>query len=686
VSRRIQLWGVGLLLSFGLLMSPGTGMAGTSVADPAQAGLPLSEVVLYSSGVGYFQRDGVVEGRQEIELRFKTEQINDLLKSLVVQDLDGGQARAVTYDSRDPVAKTLKTFAVDVTANLGLTQLLERIRGEAVEVAAPGALRGVILGVERKREKVSDKEAVEVEYLSLVTTDGVRAIPLSQIQRIRIENTRLSEELQQALQVLASGRDTQRKAVRFEFDGAGRRRVRVGYIAETPVWKTSYRLALTEGKPAFLQGWAIVENTGDEDWKNVKLALVSGRPISFTMDLYEPLYLKRPVVVSELYESLRPQVYDQGMGAAAEEVKTKAMRESVAPMMEMAPPAAARAPRPAPAAPPALALQEGVRSVAETREAGELFEYRVREALTLPRHKSAMLPIVNGDIGGEKLSIYNERVHAKHPLNGFRLKNTTGLHLLQGPITVFDGGTYAGDARIENLPPAQERLISYALDLKAEVDPKAEPGSEELVTASLRKGVLLVTRKAVQEKVYTVASRDTKPKIVLVEHPRRAEWALTAPSAPAEQTRDAYRFAVSVAAGATASLNVREERRIQESVRIADSGPDVIGIYLQAKQVSPKVKEALQKIVAMRNQVEQTVTKRSRLEQRSKEIAEEQKRIRENMARLAQNSELYVRYVGLLGQQETELDQLRVETEIQRGTEARQRRELQDYLLTLDIS
>jgi hypothetical protein len=665
-------------------------MAASPAADPPQAALPLSEIVLYSSGVGYFQRDGVVDGRQELELRFKTDQINDLLKSLVVQDFDGGQARAVTYDSRDPVAKTLKTFAIDVTANLGLTKLLERIRGETVEVAAPGVLRGVILGVEQKEEKVGERDVVEVEYLTLVTPDGVRSIPLNQVQRIRLENPRLNEELQQALQVLASGRDTQRKAVRFEFDGAGRRRVRVAYIAETPVWKTSYRLALAEGKPAFLQGWAIVENTGDEDWSNVRLALVSGRPISFSMDLYEPLYAKRPVVVSELYQSLRPQVYDQAMGEAAAEAKVA--RESVAPQAAPAP-AAAMGPRmaegavarPAPPAPPTLALQQGVSSAAETREAGELFEYRVRETITLPRHKSAMLPIVNGDIGGEKLSIYNERVHVKHPLNGFRLKNSTALHLLQGPITVFDGGTYAGDARIDSLPPGQERLISYALDLKVEVDPQAKPGAEELVAASFRKGVLLVTRKAIQEKVYTVASRDGKPKVVLIEHPRRAEWALVAPSTAAEQTRDAYRFAIRVAAGATTALPVREERRLQESVRIADSGPDVIGIYLRATQISPKVKEALQKIIAMRDKVEQTAAQRSRLEQRSKDIAEEQRRIRENMARLPQNSELYARYVTRLGQQETELDRLWVETETQRDIETRQRRELQEFLLGLEI-
>lgn len=646
--------------------------------------LPLSEIVLYSSGVGYFQRDGTIDGHGEVELRFKADDINDLLKSLVVQDFDGGQVTAVTYDSRDPITKTLRGFAVDLTTNPGLGQLLGQIRGERVEVTTPNPVRGVIVGVEKKREKVGDREVAEVEYLNLFTLEGLRSIPLNQVQHIQIANERVRAELQQALDVLASSHDLQKKTVRFEFDGKGRRRVQVAYIVETPVWKTSYRLALSEAKPSFLQGWAIVENTTDEDWENVKLSLISGRPISFRMDLYEPLYAKRPLVVSELYESLRPQVYDQSVMEAREKPREEDRAQAPAPLMAMKRTMPSASPPP-PSRPAEIELQEGVTSAAQAIEAGELFQYRITTPASLARQKSALLPIVNEEIDGAKLSIYNERVHAKHPLNGFRLKNSTGLHLMQGPITVFDGGIYAGDARIDDLAPGQERIISYALDLKTEVVPQASPEVEEVVAASLRKGTLLVTRKSIEEKTYLVSNRDEKQKLVLIEHPLRPDWRLIEPGEPPERTRDLYRFKVPVESGGGATLRVREERQLQQTVRLIDSGPDVIGYYMQAKQVSPKVREALQKVIALRDLLDQTSAQRGRLEQRIKEITQEQARIRENMARLAQNSELYARYVTKLDQQETEIEGLRREIERLKSTEDKQRRELNDYLLGLDL-
>jgi hypothetical protein len=687
MKRPIRIFGALLLLAIGLAAraeSP-TGALGAKAAP--QTLLPLSEVVLYSSGVGYFQRDGSIDGRGEVELRFKVDDINDLLKSMVVQDLDGGQVSGVTYDSRDPITKTLKSFAVDLTSNPGLGQLLEQIRGERIEVAAPNPVRGVVVGVEKKREKVGDKDVVEVEYLNLLTADGLRSMPLGQVQRIQIANERLSAELRQALDVLAASHDMQKKTVRLEFDGTGRRRVRVGYIAEAPVWKTSYRLSLFETNRPFLQGWAIVENTTDEDWEEVKLSLISGRPISFKMDLYEPLYVKRPLVVSELYESLRPQVYEQAMGEAPEKPREpeEAMRAlGAAPRMQ------AKRAMPSPTPPPAprpmeVEFQQGVTSTAMAAGAGELFQYSISTPISLARHKSAMLPIVSEEIDGTKLSIYNERVNAKHPLNGVRLKNSTVLHLLQGPITVFDGGIYAGDARTEDLPPGQERLISYALDLKIEVEPQALPSQQGVIAASLKKGTLMVTRKAIEEKTYQVNNRDQKQKVVLIEHPFRPDWRLIEPSDPGERTREAYRFKVAVDAGGKARLHVREEKQTQQTVRLIESGSDTIGIYIQANQVGPKVKEALQKVIAFRDRLDQTVAQRGRVEQRIKEITEEQARLRENMARLAQNSELYSRYVSKLDQQETEIEKLRKEMDALKATEDRQKRELNDYLMGLDL-
>jgi hypothetical protein len=674
-----------LLLSLSLLcLAAAPGMAGEAAPGPIPGGassaeLPLTEVVLYTSGVGYFQRDGMVDGRAQAELSFRAEQINDLLKSLVARDLDGGQVGVVTYDSRDPVTKTLKSFAVDLTDNLSQAQLLGRLRGEAVEVAAPGPTRGTILGVETRKETSDGKTVREVGVLTLLAADGIRSIPLEQIQRIQVLDPRLDRELALALETLAAGRDTQKKGVRLDFSGQGRRRVRIGYIAEAPVWKSSYRLAVTEADKPFLQGWAIVENTTDEDWKDVRLSLVSGRPVSFTMNLYEPVYIKRPSVALELQQGLRPELHEQAIPQPAEASVARSAKAREA-LGAMAPAPAAPALR----APSAVRLDEGVVPAAQGRESGELFQFTVTTPVSLARHKSAMLPLLGQEIQGSKLALFNERVHGKHPMNGIRLKNSTPLQLLQGPITVFDGGIYAGDARLGDLGPGQDRLITYALDLKTEVEVARQPEQELVVSGSLKKGLFEVSRKYVQERSYTVVNRDAKRRVVVVEHPTRDDWRLAEPATPSERTRDAYRFELPVEPGASRALRVREERQARETVSLANL--DVISFYLQAKEIDPRIKDALRKVVSYRQRLGQVEGERVQRERQIEEISKEQGRIRENMGRLAQSSELYARYVKKLGEQETDIERLRSEVKSLRETEQRQQRELEAYLLSLDLS
>jgi hypothetical protein len=681
------------LASLLMVALPVAAMAADSPkGDPAQS-LPLSKVVLYSSGVGYFQHDGIVQGNARLDLRFRADAVNDLLKSLIVQDLGGGRVSAVTFESRDPITKTLQSFGINLTQNPTLGQLLDQVRGERIEVAAPTATTGTILGVERKDQPVgpgNPPAVVQVEYLNLVTDDGLRSLALSQVQRIRLLNENLNGELQQALAVLATGHDTQRKTVALTFTGQGARQARIAYLIETPIWKTSYRLVLGEEGPPLLQGWAIVENTTDQDWNAVRLSLVSGRPISFTMDLYQPLYAKRPVVEPEFYASLRPPVYDETMeskqmAAAAEPQAAPPRRALGRAMARPEPPGAAAQEGAMPLMEERLDLTQGVAAGAKGREAGELFQYAMDAPVSLPRQTSAMLPILTQKVEGQKLSIYNPAVHAKYPLNGYRLKNTSPLHLMQGPITVFDGGAYAGDARIEDLSPGQDRLISYALDLKSEVETLAEPGHQEVVTVSFRKGTLLATRKLVEAKTYQVRNRDQKPKTVLIEHPFRADWTLKEPAQAPERTRNLYRFALAVDAGQATKLRVREERLTQQTLRLSDSGWDQIAYALQGAQLSPAVREAMQKAATLRDRIGQTGTRRGQLEQRIKDIAQEQARIRENMTKLPQNSELYGRYVKKLDQQETETEKLQKEVEGLKSTEAIQRRELNDYLMGLEL-
>src|SRR5262245_29107758 len=266
--------------------------------------LPLSKIMLYSSGVGYFQPDGTVNNRTQLDLRMHANQINDMLKSLVVQDFGGGRISTVTYGAHDPVTKTLGSFGISLNGNPTLGQILTQVRGEPVEVTAPNPIAGTLLGVEKKTESIGEgaqRRTVEQEYITLLTEDGFRTLPLANVQRIKLTNAGLNAELHQALAALATNHDAQKKTLSIIFDGSGIRQARVSYLTETPVWKTTYRLVLDEDKAPYLQGWAIVENQTPQDWRNVTLSLVSGRPISFAMDLYQPLYNPRPVVQPELY-------------------------------------------------------------------------------------------------------------------------------------------------------------------------------------------------------------------------------------------------------------------------------------------------------------------------------------------------------------------------------------------------
>ena len=262
--------------------------------------LPLKKIVLYNAGVGFFERRAEVDGTAKVDLKFNVGDVNDLLKSMVLEDQGGGRVSTVTYSSMDPITKTLKTFAIDLTSNPTMADLLDQIRGEQVEIEAPNRITGTILGVETREQQVGDKDRViETEYLNLLTETGLRSFPLSSVSRIKLTDAKLDAELRQALSVLALGHATDKKTVTLNFEGKGRRPVRVGYVQQSPIWRTTYRLVLTDKEAPFLQGWALVENPTEEDWKDVSLTLVSGRPISFIMNLYQPLYVPRPIVEPE---------------------------------------------------------------------------------------------------------------------------------------------------------------------------------------------------------------------------------------------------------------------------------------------------------------------------------------------------------------------------------------------------
>ena len=685
--------------------------AAAAAPSEESAQLPIGQVVLFSSGVGYFQREGQIDGDARVDLSFPVSDINDLIKSMVLRDLDGGHVAAVSYDSNAPVEKTLQSFAVNLSSNPTFGQVLNQARGEKVEVVLqqanagqPGTLTGSIMGVEAQQQPAGKDVLVNVEQLNLWCADGMRSVKLADVQRLRFLNPVMDNEVRKALETLTLSHDTQKKAVSLNFTGEGKRRVRVGYVIENPIWKTSYRLVLgkeKEDKP-FLQGWAVVENATDEDWKDVRMALVSGRPISFQMDLYTPLYVPRPTVVPELFASLRPVAYNGDLGGKpGQGVATAPPPPPSAPAAGLAAPANAYFARGIRegadgkggdrAKELGLELAErmnlgtgGVSTVATATKLGDYFQYALDGPVTLPRQKSALLPIVNKDVEGTRVSIYNERTQAKFPLLGLKFKNTSGLHLMQGPITVFEGSNYAGDARILDVEPNEERLISYAVDLGTEVNPVPSSDNGRLVQVKVVKGILHSQTKLRETKTYTVANRNDQERLVLIEHPVRNEFHLTDDTAkPAETASDVYRFELKVPAGKTVTQAVTEERVLNEQIQLASSNDDQIRFFLNATVAGPKVKEGLKQALDLRYALAKTQRDRAELERQLKDVTDDQVRMRANLKEMPPTAAAYKRYLDKFDQQETQIEKFQADIKKLQDQEHQQQKEFEDFLANL---
>jgi hypothetical protein len=693
---------VGLKLGW----TPDTPVQAALAAKPDANQLPVAQVILYSSGVGFFQREGEVEGSTRVDLSFPVQDINDLLKSMVLQDLGGGHISAVNYDSQAPIDRTLRSFAVDLTSNPSFGTILNQARGEKVEVVLQqsnatqsGTLTGSIVGVEKQKQPAGKDGSVDVELLNLWCVEGLRSVKLAEVQRLRFLNPIMDSEVKKALEVLALSHDTQKKAVSLNFSGDGKRPVRVGYVVENPIWKTSYRLVMgKDGKP-FLQGWAVVENPTDEDWNGVRMALISGRPISFRMDLYQPLYIPRPLVEPELFASLRPPTYNTAMEKAEQSVagkdrdkatrfqveKGKAEGERRLHLLTVNGAVGGEDLKETLHA--EMHLNRGVSSVATATEMGDFFQYAIEHPVTLPRQKSAMLPIVNQKVEGARVSIYNQATHAKFPLLGLKFKNTSGMHLMQGPITVFEGSSYAGDARILDFQPKEERLLSYAVDLGTEVETQVPNPIDRITKVRIQRGIIQTTHLLQQARTYNFKNRSEHDRLVVLEHPFRAEFNLVSSDKPSERARDVYRFELPVAAGKSATRTVVEEHTFGQAITLTNTDDQGIKLFLtsNSKVISEKVLQSINGALDLKNKLALTQRELAQVNRQLNDIVQDQGRLRANLKEMPPTAEAYKRYLKKFDDQETEIEKLRAQIKKFQDQEHQQKLALDAYLTNLTV-
>ncbi len=617
---------------------------------PAQAAdLPVKEVVLYKHGLGFFERSGRLGAGESARLDFEATEMNDVLKSLTVEERGGGKISGLRYDSMDPLSHTLASFPFHIDAGQALSAVLDQLKGARIElIFGSETVAGAI--VNSRRIEANEKQP-EREQLTLLLDNGdLRNVDLGAASSARLSDPRLQNQFKEYLTALAGARSKDKRSVYIDSTDARERDVVASYTVPMPVWKSSYRLIFGSAKQPLLEGWAIVDNTTGEDWSQVQLSLVSGRPISFISELYAPRYIDRPKAELPDDRAAVPVVH-QG----AFEVSLDGAPQRVAVAGHVAdgngfgggvqrfaapppPPPAALAAPPVKREERAAALNQvqvvpsSIAADAAAQELGELFEYRMPNPVTIRKNESAMLPFLQQPVEARKLLIYSQR-GSQHPTNAVELTNSTGKTLDGGPITVYDEGAYGGEALVETVKTGDKRLISYAVDLGTRVT-EAYGGKLAVVREiHASRGVLTSKLAAEETRTYTALNVDKKPKTLIIEHPVRFGYALLNQK-PTEKTATAYRFEVQLVPGATREFPVTEERVYDETYSVTNLTPDALLAYVRNGDLNAPARNQLQRIADQKAQIAETQRAADDAEKQIRDLTSDEDRIRRNIESL----------------------------------------------------
>ncbi len=628
--------------------------------------LPVKRVVLYKHGVGYFERRGNVQDNKVLTLSLKVEEMQDVLKSLTILDLSGyGQVTSVSYDSTKPIEKLLEDVNISIPDRQSLTSLLGQAKGAPIRLTVGNeTLTGVILGVETVEKKMQDY-VLKAPHLVVMDPMGeVKMFDLLDIRTIAFEEETLQKDIRFYLSTVLSSKKKDKKNLAIFTHGEGIRDLLMSYVVEAPVWKTTYRIVLSKDqKPAFLQGWGIVDNTSDEDWINVDLALVSGLPVSFIHDLYTPRYKRRPTVAVQEEEAIAPAEIEEAMydnfGGDVAKTKMPAKRSraviGLSGVKHLV-------------TPESMALTETttvdgafrdtIATQTITKEMGDLFQYQIAMPVTIKRNQSALVPIVQEDTESKRVLLFNEKMGRKNPMACLELKNTTQLTLEGGPMLVMEENEYVGEAMLPTIKPDEKRLIPFAVELGCVVDSKFDSKSDAVHLVVAQNGMLTTYYTQRRLRTYMVNNKSKKEHILYIEHPREQEWELFDTPKPEEITSSFWRFQFTTPPGPTKFI-VQEKRRLSSGINIRNITRESFEVYIKKKYFPEEIIKLIDQIIGKNAQISQLEREISTKEGGIKNIFEDQQRIRENLKAFGDSAEerkLKERFITKLNTQEDFLE------------------------------
>ncbi len=648
----------------------------------------LRRVMLSTGGVGYFEYEAQVTGNAQLLLPVRMDQVDDVLKSIVVFD-DKGNTGFVQLASRAPLSDIFRGLPFGPGALESNAALVDALKGAEVSVRGDDSISGRIVSVVKEEVRLPDGDATTTHHrVGVMTSGGLKQFVLEQAASVSFTDPVLAKQIEQALASVAEHREGQGRTLKIRAMGEGTRTVTVAYVVEAPLWKSSYRVTtLGEGK-AHMQGWAILENVTGNDWVDVELTVATGNQVTFRQALYATYYVPRPEVPLEVVGRILPRPDDGSVPVDA---------------------VAAAAPPPPPPAPPPMPAMErgraqpGAGSGFADRDdapgkpvAAVAAESSTQVTLTMPftvtvmNGQSLAVPIVDREVPGELVSFYQPQTHARHPLNGLKIVNNTETGLPAGVLTFYrrskDKETlYEGDAQLANMPLGESRLIAFALDQKVLID-REDKAEKRISKATLANGVFKASVVDQRTTVYTIKGAAKEDRRIIVEHPREPGWELITPDPKtAEMTDIAFRIPLDVKAGATIKQTVTTQWPREETQALVDLDLDLILAYASSEGLTPAQRGAFNRMAEMKRSIQALEAQLETETAARDRVFEEQERIRENIKAVPPGSDLQARYLRSMGQLEDQAETHKRNIDRLEQQIAAERQRLADYVAGLQL-
>lgn len=625
----------------------------------AQQPLAITRVLLYKNGMAYIVRSGQIAG--PVSLTFHPDDMNDVLKTFTAWNPVTGALYSVGYTTGIPSSRTLARFPFDISApGTGLGGFLIQVKGAELRLDHSGKdIQGKLVAVQETAHSAAQQTSMQDYRLTVLLRDGaLQTVWLSDVRLVEFVDPQLRDQLRSYLEVLAVGRqDVTREVSVYPVPAPGP--IQIGYLQQFPLWKTSYRIDLAEPESR-IQGWAQIDNPTGEPWENVQVSLLSGAPVSFLMDLYNPLYTNRSKVPVPNAQVAAPRVYESAVTINPDlvgEVRT-AVNVDAAPargngQIQITTRSGTNS------GPLAGSFPQSFQATDST-QVGDFFEYKFPFPVRIASRQSALLPFLQKTVNAERLSIFNARLDRGNARLGARIHNSTDVPFEAGPITFFQDTRYAGEAVMEYLPRGERRLISYGIDYDIQVSRKDESKPATTTRLTVSKGVAVLYMESSLTASYAVRNKGTENKTLIIEHPRSADRKLRGIQ-PFETSDGFYRFRVALGPGESSELVIPEILSQITHVELGELERDDL-LKFAGKETPQTIREKLGQIVEFQ---ERLATMRGDLTTTQKGIDalfHDQDRLRENLKALRDSSDdqqLRARYLDQLKKQEDRIDSSR---------------------------